>query len=146
MSLEATIDTQYKEALKAHDSVTVGVFRMLKSALKNAAIEARHALSSDEEVAVLQREVKRRRESIAVFTDGGRKDLADTEQVELTILEKFLPAQMADDQLEAIVQEVITSQNATAKDFGKVMGAVMAKVKGQADGTRVTPIVKKLLH
>ena len=146
MSLEATIDEQYKEALKRHDAVTVGVFRMLKSALKNAAIEARHALSSDEEVAVLQREVKRRRESIAVFTDGGRTDLAEKEQGELVILEKFLPAQLSDEELEKIVQENISAQNATTKDFGKVMGAVMAKVKGQADGTRVTPIVKKLLN
>lgn len=145
MSLQTTLDTDYKTALKAHDEHAVSVYRMLKSAVKNAEIDARHELSDEETIAVLQKEVKRRREAATIFRDGGRPELAAKEEADIPLIEKYLPAQMTDEDLAAIVKEVIVAHSATAQDFGKVMGAVMAKVKGQADGSRVTPLVKKLL-
>jgi len=145
MSLQTTLDTDYKTALKAHDEQAVSVYRMLKSAVKNAEIDARHELSDEETISVLQKEVKRRREAATIFKDGGRPELAAKEEADIPLIEKYLPAQMTDEDLATIVKEIIAAQSATAQDFGKVMGAVMAKVKGQADGSRVTPLVKKLL-
>ena len=145
MTLQQTLDADYKAAFKAHDSAAVETYRMVKSAIKNTEIEARHELSDEETVTVLQREVKRRRESALAFRDGNREDLAVKEDAEIALIGKYLPEQMTDEALETIVQEIITAQSATAKDFGKVMGAVMVRVKGLADGSRVTPMVKKLL-
>jgi hypothetical protein len=145
MTLEERIDADYKTAFKAHEAVKVGALRMVKSAIKNAAIEARQTLTDEETLAVIAREVKRRRESIAMFTQGGRTDLVEQEQAELATIEGYLPAQMGDEELTKIVAAVVAELAAGPKDFGKVMNAAMAKVKGQADGNRVSAIVKKLL-
>jgi uncharacterized protein YqeY len=145
MTLQQTLDADYKAAFKAHDTASVETYRMVKSAVKNAEIEARHELSDEETISVLQREVKRRRESALAFRDGGREELAAKEDAEIALIAKYLPEQMSDDELTKIVETIISEQSATAKDFGKVMGAVMASVKGKADGSRVTPIVKQLL-
>ncbi len=145
MSLQARIDSAYKNALKSHEAMAVETYRMMKSAVKNAEIEARHELSDDETVAVLAREAKRRRESMGMFTAANRDDLAAHEQDQLTIIETFLPSQLSDDELKAAVEAVIAAQSATARDFGKVMGAVVAATKGRADGGRISAIVKTLL-
>lgn len=140
------IEHEYKEAFKAHNTPKVNMLRMVKAAYKNAEIEARHDLSDAEVMAVLQKEAKRRRESIAMFAQGGRTDLVAQETEELKLLELFLPAPMSDADLNAIVKAVVDEMQPTPKDFGKVMSAVMAKTNGQADGGRVSAIVKSLLQ
>lgn len=140
------IDADYIAAFKAHQTPKVNLLRMVKSAIKNTEIEVRrHALTDEEILAVLVKEAKRRKESIAMFTEAGRTDLVAAEQAELDELEAYLPAQMSDADLEQIVQATVTAMNGTAKNFGQIMGAVMAKVKGQADGNRVSTAVKKIL-
>lgn len=139
------IESEYKVAFKAHHQVKVNMLRMVKSALENAEIEARRDLRDDEVLTVLQREAKKRREAIALYQQGGRPDKAAAEQAELNELLHFLPAQIADDQLEAIIRETIAALAAKPPDAGRVVGAVMKKVQGQADGSRVAAAVKKLL-
>lgn len=119
---------------------------MLKSAIKNTAIHQRHELTDEEVFEVVVREAKRRRESIEMFRTGGRNDLVGREEEQLKIIEKYLPAQLSEAELQTITQEVIQSLKATAKDFGRVMSAVMGRVKGQADGHRVSTMVKTLLR
>jgi uncharacterized protein YqeY len=139
------IEADYKTAFKAGHRPKVEMLRMLKSAIKNAEIEARHNLTDDEIITVMTREAKRRRESIQMFQHAGRSDLVDKENAELQELMFYLPTQFSDSEIEAVGLEVIAELKATAKDFGRVMGAVMKKVKGQAEGERVSTAVKKLL-
>ncbi len=146
MPILDTLEQDYKEAFKAHHSVKVSLIRMVKAAIKNAEIEARHPLSDEEIIAVMTREAKRRRESITMFKDGGRQDMVEQETAELKELEVYLPSQLSNDDLMKAVDEVIAEMNPSVKDFGKVMSAVMAKVKGQADGSRVSAAVKSKLH
>lgn len=142
MTLQERIDLDYKAAFKQHDSHAVDAFRMLKTAIKNAEIDARHELTDEETTAVITREAKRRREAVAMFQQGNRADLVETEKAQLKVIERYLPAQMDDEELTKVINGVITEMSATAKDFGKVMSAAMSKVKGQADGTRVSALVK----
>lgn len=139
------IEDDYKTAFKASHRVKVDMLRLLKSAIKNAEIEARHNLTDDEIIAVMTREAKRRRESIQMFQQAGRTDLVDKENAELQELMFYLPTQFSDSEIETAVRETIAELNATSQDFGRVMGTVMKKVKGQADGERVSAAVKKLL-
>ena len=145
MPIHEAIEQDYLKSFKAHDQARVDVLRLIKAALKNAEIELRHSLTDPETVAVLMREAKRRKESITMFGQGNRPELAAVEEAELKVIAEYLPAQMDDQAIEKIVAEVIAEQQAMAKDFGKVMSAVMAKVKGQADGQKVTAAVKALL-
>lgn len=145
MALMEQIETDYKAAFKSGAKTKVDMLRMLKSALKNAEIEARHPLTDPEVITVMTREAKRRREAIQMFQQGNRADLVEKENGELQELMYYLPTQMSDSEIEAVVKEIVTQLNAGPKDFGKVMGMTMKKVAGQADGERVTPIVKKLL-
>lgn len=145
MTLQNRIDADYKAAFKQHDTTAVDAFRMLKTAVKNAEIDARHELSDEETLAVVTKEAKRRRESIAMFSAAGRHDLVETEKAQLAVVEKYLPAQLTDDEVGQIVDAVISELNPTPKDFGKVMSAAMAKIAGRADGNRVSAAVKARL-
>ncbi len=143
---KALLNDALKEAMKAKDNATRDVIRLLQSAVKQVEIDTRKELSADEVMDVLQKEAKKRRESIFEYEKGGRQDLADTEKFELTVIEKFLPKQLSADEVREIVRGVIAEVGATsAKDLNKVMPAVMAKVKGVADGKLVSQIVKELL-
>lgn len=146
MKLIEQIEAEYKVAYKAHNQPKVNVLRLVKSALKNEEIALRkHVLEEAEEIAVLTREAKRRREAIAMYQKAGHIERAAGEQAELIELEKFLPAQMTDESLQTLVQATAAEIKAGPADFGKVMGAVMKKVQGQADGNRVSAAVKKVL-
>ncbi|MCU0481008.1 MAG: GatB/YqeY domain-containing protein [Anaerolineae bacterium] len=135
-----------KEAMKSKDNATRDVIRLLQSAVKQIEIDTRKELTADEIMDVLQKEAKKRRESITEYEKGGRTDLADAEKAELVIIEKFLPKQLTPDEVREIVRAVIAETGATsAKDLNKVMPLVMAKVKGVADGKLVNQIVKELL-
>lgn len=135
-----------KTAMKAKDKESLQVIRMLKAALQNEQIKVNHDLTEDEELTVLSREMKQRRDSLTEFENAGRDDLAEKAKVEITIVGRYLPAQLSEEEVRSIITEAIAITGATSKaDFGKVMGAVMPKVKGVADGNVVNSIVKELL-
>jgi uncharacterized protein YqeY len=149
MSLVAKIDTDLKAAMIAKQADKLSVLRMLKSAVKYAAIEKGGADSvpTDLEVlSVVRKEAKKREDSIAQYTDAGRADLADKEKQELDFLKTFLPAQLTPEKMEELVKEVIAETGATSKaQMGTVMKAAQAKAAGQADGKTLSQIVQKLL-
>ena len=149
MSLRASIDRDYLESVKAKDAFRVGVLRMLKNNLKNTAIAKRlpeDQLMEEDMIAVVRQEVKKRKESIAAFTAGNRADLADQEKLELTVLEKYLPASMDAATINQIIQEVMSENNLQPPhNFGKVMGMVVKKVAGRADGDTVKKAVTAFL-
>jgi len=149
MSLVAQIDTELKKAMMAREADKLSVLRMLKSAVKYASIEKGGADSvpTDADVlAVVRKEVKKREDSITSFLQANRNDLADKEKTELEFLRVYLPAQMPDDKVEALVQQVIAETGATTKaQMGMVMKAAQAKAAGQVDGKTLSQIVQKLL-
>ena len=141
------LQSALKDAMKSQNTRRRDVIRLVQSAIKQEEVDSRKTLSSDEIIGILQREAKRRRESIADYEKGGRDDLVQQEQEELVIIEEFLPEQLSDAELATIVDDVITKTGATSpKEMGKVMGQVMAQVKGLADGTRVNQIVREKLN
>lgn len=143
--MQDKIEQDLNSALKAGDSLTVSVLRLMRSSLTNARIE-KGDLNDDDVVKVLQKEAKQRRDSIASYEDGGRQDLADKEKAELEIIDKYLPEQMEDAELERLIDEAIAQTGATGTaDMGKVMGSVNQKVAGQAEGARVAAIVRSKL-
>lgn len=147
MSLLTTINEDIKTAMKAKDKETLAVLRMLKAAFQNEQIKTGKELSEDEELTLLSREMKQRRESLAEFQQAGREDLVEQTQEAIKIVEKYLPQQLTEDELHTIVSEAIAKVNATSmKDFGKVMGAVMPMTKGKADGNEINRLVKEQLN
>jgi uncharacterized protein YqeY len=146
MSLLKQLQTDMITAMKNRDKDTLAVVRMLKASVQNAQIEAGHDLTPDEEVAVMSREYKQRKESLEEFQKAGRQDLIDKTNNELKVVEKYMPKQLSADDVKKIVTETVQQVGAASmKDFGKVMGAVMPKVKGQADGKLVNQTVKDTL-
>ena len=128
-------------SLKAGDRERANALRLIANELQKAAKEG-----DGDEVAVLQRERKRRLEAAEAYRDAEREDLAEAEAREAEIIETYMPAQLSDDELRAIVGDVVAESGASSpKEMGKVMSAVMPKVKGQADGKRVSAIVQELL-
>ena len=147
MSLLDTLKSDMIKAMKARDKDTLSVVRMLKAAVQNEQIEVGHDLTPDEEIGVLNREYKQRNESLAEFKKAGRDDLIAKTQAEMEVVEKYLPKQLSDEEVKAKVEEIIKQLNASSmKDFGKVMGASMKALKGQADGQLVNKTVKSLLQ
>lgn len=147
MSLEAQLNTDLKTAMKAHDKLTLNVVRMMKAALTNEKIKQGHDLSADEELTVVSRELKQRKESLDEFQKGNRDDLVAGVQAEIKIVEKYAPKQLGADEIEKIVADSIAKVGASnMSDFGKVMGAVMPQVKGKADGNVVNQTVKAQLN
>lgn len=149
MTLQERIDADLKEAMRAKDAVRLRVLRMLKSAMKNVAIEkggAAATLDDTEAVQVIRKQVKQRQDSIESFEKGGRPELAAKEKEELAVLQQFLPQQLASDELENIVRDTIAELNASTKaQMGAVMKAVQAKVAGRADGRTVSQEVQRQL-
>jgi hypothetical protein len=137
------ISNNLKEALKARNEEELGVLRFLKSALKNEEIAKKHTLTEDEEIAVLDRQAKQREDSISQYEKAGRGDLAQKEQRELEIINRYRPAKMGEDEVREVVKGVVKSHNLA--DFGQVMKEVMIKLKGKADGRLVSEIVKSEL-
>jgi uncharacterized protein YqeY len=146
MKLTEQIRAHLTEAMKSRDAGRTSTLRMLQAALKNEQIDKGHELSDEEAVAVVQRGVKQRHDSIEQYSKANREDLASKERAELEILQAYLPAQMPDDQVEAAVREVIAAVGAESKkDSGKVMKEMMARYRGQVDGKRVQEVVGRLL-
>ncbi len=150
MSLHQNIESDLKTALKTGDKEQAGVLRFLIAAVKNHQIELKakdkEYLTDEETVAVVRRQAKQRKDSITEYQKGGRADLAEKEEHELAILEKYVPAQMDEEALRKIVRKKIEELSISGKpEYGKLMGAVMAQVKGQADGNAVRKIVEEEL-
>ena len=144
--LTTRIDNELKEAARAQDKRRLGTLRMLKSAIKYREIETGKTVDDAEVVAVVGTLIKQRRDSVAQFTAGGRPELADNESEEIKILEAFLPRQLTDDELSALVQEAIAASGAKSpKEMGLAMKALMPKVAGKAEGKRVSDAVKAAL-
>ena len=143
--MEEKIQADLKEAMKARDQLTVQTLRMLVAALKNRRIENKGELSEDDVLAVLRREVKARKEAASQY-DGKRPELAEKERAEQAVLEAYLPAELSDDELQAIVVAVVDEVGATSPgDLGKVMGPLMGRLQGRADGNRARQVVQELL-
>ncbi|EOT30152.1 GatB/YqeY domain-containing protein [Enterococcus saccharolyticus] len=146
MSLLSKLNDDMKTAMKAKEKETLQVIRMLKASLQNEQIKVGRDLTEDEELTVLSREMKQRRDSLTEFEKAGREDLAEKVKGEITIVEQYLPAQLTDEEIRQIVADAIEKTGATSpKEFGKVMGLVMPQVKGKADGNQVNAVVKELL-
>lgn len=146
MGLLQTLQDEVKQALKAKDTLKLSVIRMLISEIKKVQIDKKKELSDEEIVEVIQRYAKQRKESIKQYKDVGREDLAQKEEKELEIVSKFLPKQLSEEEIVKIVEQVIKETVASSmRDMGKVMKIVMEKVKGRADGSIVSKIVKEKL-
>jgi len=140
------IDQEMKAAARAQQKLRLGTLRMLKSAMKYREIETGKALEDADVLAVVGTLIKQRRDSAAQYTAGGRPELAATENEEIKILEAFLPRQLTDDELSAMVQEAVAAAGAKGpKDMGNVMKALMPKTAGKAEGKRVSDAVKAAL-
>ena len=146
MGLKEKIMQDMKEAMKAKDTAKVSTLRLLISEIKNKEIDKRGELTDDEILAVIQKAVKQRKESIEQYEKAGRSDLVEKEKKELEILEAYLPQPLSEEELEAIIDEAIKEAQATSvKDMGKVMKIVMPKVRGRADDKIVNQKVREKL-
>lgn len=147
MTLTEQINQDVKAAMKAKDKDTLKVIRMLKAALQKEQLEHSEPLSAEQELTIINREMKQRRDSLVEFEKADRQDLVEALQAEIKVVERYLPAQLSPEELEAKVQAIIAEVGATSKaDFGKVMGKAAASLKGQADGKAINETVKRLLE
>ncbi|WP_018661428.1 GatB/YqeY domain-containing protein [Heyndrickxia acidiproducens] len=147
MSLLERLNDDIKQAMKNKEKDKLSVIRMLKAAVQNEAIKlGKDELTDDEELTVLSREVKQRKDSLQEFEKAGRNDLVEKVQNELTYVGVYMPEQLSEGELLEIVKKTIQEVHAASKaDFGKVMGAVMPKVKGRIDGSIVKNVVQQQL-
>lgn len=147
MSIKTTIQGDIVTALKSHDQTSLSVLRLLISGIKNIEIDKKTDSLSDEEViSFIQKQVKQRRESMALYAKGGRLDLADNEEKELPILNKYLPQQLSGEEVNEIIDKAIAGLGQVdQKDFGTVMKKVMELVRGRAEGNVVADLIKQKL-
>ncbi len=146
MSLKERIQSDMKDAMRARDTERLGVIRMAMAAIKQREVDSREDLDEPGTLAVLEKMVKQRRESIRQYRDGGRDDLADKEQSEIDVLAGYLPEQLDEAAVEALVDEAIASTGASGmRDMGKVMGILKAKAQGQTDMGALSAMVKARL-
>ncbi len=141
------ITQDLKAAMKAGDTQKRGVLRLMLAAFKQAEVDRQKELSAEDALAILMTEAKKRREAIEEMEKAGREELAAQERYELSVIEAYLPQQMSREEIEQLVREVIAEVGATTpKDMGRVMKAIMPRVKGKADGKLVNGIVRELLR
>ena len=147
MSLQERLSQEIKSAMLARDADRLGALRMLKSAVGYVLIEKKaESLPDADFIAIVQKEVKKRRDSVEQFEKGGRAELAAKEKEEITILESFLPQQLSPEELEKLVRDAIAETGATSKkEMGPVIKAVQTKAAGRADGKTISQLVGKLL-
>lgn len=146
MSLQDQLNSDMKDAMRAKDSVRLTTIRQLRSAIKNKEIEIGKALDDEAVIGVISTQVKQRREAAQMYRDNERLDLAEKEDAEMAVLQSYLPAQLDEAELREIIAAIIAEVGAASpKDMGKVMGPVMAKTRGCADGKLVNQLVRELL-
>lgn len=147
MSVKNELENALKEAMRSSDVLRRGTLRLVLSAIKEAEVAKQGDLDDAAILALLQKEVKSRQESLADAEQAGRKDLVENAQAEMAILEEYLPKQLSDDELEALVDKAIAEHGASsAADMGDVMKTVLPKVQGRADGGRVSQMVRGKLQ
>ena len=143
MSLKVTLNNDIKTAMKAKDKETLAVLRMIKTAVQAAEIDKKEELNAEEELTILAREAKQRRESLAEFVKAGRDELVAKTEAEIEIVERYLPKQLSVEEVKEVIATVAEKIGATTqKEFGKLMGAVMQELKGKADGNVIKEQVK----
>jgi uncharacterized protein len=146
MTLKNRINDDMKSAMRARDAARLSAIRMLLAAIKQREIDERKELSDTEVVGVVERMLKQRKESIAQYKQGGREDLVQAEQLELTVLLAYMPEALSDAEVEAAVAAAIESSGARAiGDMGKVMGELKGRLSGRADMSRVSALVRARL-
>ncbi|HSQ33805.1 MAG TPA: GatB/YqeY domain-containing protein [Peptostreptococcaceae bacterium] len=146
MSLKSRLQDDLKLAMKNKDTVKKSVVTLIRSAIKQYEVDNRVELNDDQVIDVIAKQLKQGRDSLAEFQKAGREDLVQQIEAEIEVLKEYLPQQLSEEELEAIVKETIAEVGATSsKDMGKVMSAVRPKVKGRADGKLINELVKKNL-
>jgi uncharacterized protein YqeY len=146
VTLKERITEDMKAAMRASDKERLSTIRMVQAAIKQREVDERIVLDDAQVIAVLEKMVKQRRESVAAFEQGGRTDLADKEKSEIALLATYLPAQLSAAEVDALIKEAIAATGAASvKDMGKVMGAVKAKAAGRADMGAVSARIKAAL-
>ncbi len=146
MSLLERLNNDMKQAMKNKEKDKLSVIRMVKASCKMKRLSSVKELSEDEELTVLSREVKQRKDSLHEFDKAGREDLVEKIHTELTYVEMYMPKQLSEEELAEIVKETISEVGASSKaEMGKVMTAIMPKVKGKADGSLVNQLVQQHL-
>lgn len=148
MGLQQQVMEQMKVAMKSKDKVALESLRAIKSALLLAQTEtgSSEEMTEDDEVKLVQKLVKQRKDSAAIFIEQGRQDLADPELAQVAVIEQFLPEQLSEEEVESVVVQIIESTGASSmKDMGKVMGMASKQLAGQADGKTISTIVKNKL-
>ncbi len=144
--ISSTIGKLIAQALKSKDEIRLSTLRLLSSALNYEKIAKQHELSEEEEIVVVKREAKKRQDAIEAYEKAGALDRAEKEKQELSMLKEFLPEEIGEDELLNVIDQIIMEVGASdIKDFGKVMGLVMDKAKGRADGKKVAEIVRSKL-
>ena len=147
MSLSGKIEKDLQESLKSGDKIRVSILRMVKSDVKNKEIEKGDPLTDEDIQAVFRSFSKKARESIEQFSGAGRDELAEKEKAELAVIQEYLPKQLGEEDIRKTIRDVINETGAAGvKDMGRVMKAVMAELKGQADGRLVNNLVKEALE
>jgi len=146
MSLKETLLEDMKTAMREKDTLKKNAIQMVRSAILQVEKDCKITLDDDSIIDVIGKEVKKRRDSLSEFEKSGRQDLIDNLKTEIDVLMKYLPEQLSEEELENIVKETIQETGASSiKEIGKVMQAVMPKVKGRADGKIINQIIKKIL-
>ena len=147
MSLENTINDAIKSAMREKDRVALDSLRAVKAQILLVKTEAKGAdVSEEQEIAILQRMIKQRKDSFEQFSAQGRQDLAEVEEAQMKVIEQFLPKQLSAEELEAEIKAIISSTGAASlKDLGKVMGQASKQLAGKSDGKSISEMVKKLL-
>ena len=146
MSLKDRISEDMKEAMKAHEKDRLAVIRMVRSAIRQTEIDGKKELDDEGVIAVISKELKMRKDSLEEFGKGGREDLVEKTRAEIEVLLPYLPEQLSEEDVKAMVEDAVKETGAASvKDMGKVMGVLMPKVKGRADGKLVNRLVKAAL-
>ncbi|CAM4347865.1 MULTISPECIES: GatB/YqeY domain-containing protein [Saccharibacillus] len=147
MNLSERLNEDMKQAMRSKDKFKLSTIRMIRATVKNQEIDLKRTLDDAEVLDILSREIKQRKDSLQEFKKAGRDDLAETVEAEIVIVAEYLPAQLAEEEVKAIVQQTIQETGASSKaDMGKVMAALMPKVKGRADGKLVNQVVQQYLQ
>lgn len=147
MELKERLSEEYKAAMKAGEKLKVSTIRMLISEIRNAEIAKRGDLDDEELLQVVSREARKRREAIEEFGKAGRQDLVDRETFELSVIERYMPEQLSEDEVRLMAEEAIGEVGASSPgDMGKVMGKLMPRLKGKADGKQVNRMVREMLQ
>jgi uncharacterized protein YqeY len=146
VSLLERLNNDMKQAMKNKEKDKLSVIRMIKAAVQNETIKLGHDLTDEDELTVLSRELKQRKDSLHEFEKAGREDLVEKLRTELTFVELYMPKQLSEDELSEIVKATISELGASSKsEMGKVMSAIIPKVKGRADGSLVNKLVQQHL-